>query len=190
MTRQLSFLGLSVILAASATAAQADTVETNEAPAQPRNCVTEIEPLAPGQSVSVTKHVGCFPTLSAAIFAATDGVVALPADTTPDSLQESALAAAATRLIGIDYDGRNYRGTTSVWYARNNYGCFGGFSYKANMPAYFNNRLSSTRGFGGCTRNTSYDGYWQRGDWVRCFSSCSYVGGFMDNRASSKRWQR
>jgi hypothetical protein len=191
MTKRVAFLGLSVALAAWTLSVQAaDAMETNEAQVQLKNCVTEIAPVGEGEKVSATKHIGCFPTLAAAIAAATDGVVALPADTTPESLSESDLSAAATRLIGIDYDRRYYGGTTSVWYARNSYGCFGGFSYVANIPAYFNNRLTSTRGFGGCNRNTSYDGYFQRGDWVRCFPNCYYVGGFMDNRASSKRWQR
>jgi hypothetical protein len=75
-------------------------------------------------------------------------------------------------VIGIDYDGTYYSGASYTWYARNIYGCNGGRSYVANMPSWFNNRLSSTRGFTACHRNTSYDGFYQTGDWVRCFAGC------------------
>jgi hypothetical protein len=174
-------------LTGSMAAVQAQPVETNEAQVVAKHCVMEIEPVDAGQKLSATKEIGCFPTFAAAIAAATKGMVTLPADATPESVSEADLQAAST-LIGIDYDNSYYRGASLAWYAGNFYGCYGGRSYVANIPAWFNNRLSSTRGFNGCHRNTSYDRYWRTGDWVRCFPNCYYVGGFMNNRASSKRW--
>jgi hypothetical protein len=177
-------------LAWSVVTVQAQPVETNEAQVKANHCVMEIEPVATGENVSATKEIGCFPTFAAAVAAATKGSVTLPADTAPGSVSEADVQSAAATLIGIDYDSRFYRGASISWYAPNFYGCYGGYSYVANMPAWFNNRLTSTRGFNGCTRNTSYDRYWRTGDWVRCFPNCYYVGSFMDNRASSKRWTR
>lgn len=196
--RLFALLGISAFAAASAMA-QNDSrnepeVEMGSAPAVTspqsagKHCVAELQPMAEGAKASAMGKVECHATFAAAMAAATQNTVALAADATPQSLRESDVAAAATRVIGVDYDGRYYSGASFIWYANNIYGCYGGRSYVANMPAYFNNRLTSTRGFSGCYRNTSYDGYWQSGDWVRCFPNCYYVGSFMNNRASSKRW--
>ncbi len=103
-------------------------------------------------------------------------------------MTEGVIALAATRVIGIDYDRTYFGGASYTWYVRNSYGCNGGFWYASNLPNGFNNRLSSTRGFSGCRNNTSFDLKNLRGDWVRCVPNCVYVGSFMDNRASSKRW--
>ena len=152
-----------------------------------KHCVAELAPVAGDAKVSATVTVGCYTTFAAAMAAATDNTVVLSSDASPQSVSEADIAPAATRVIGIDYDGNYYSGASYTWYARNIYGCIGR-SYRANMPNYFNNRLSSTRGFNSCSRNTSYDGYNQTGDWVRCSPNCVNVGGFMTNRASSKHW--
>jgi hypothetical protein len=191
VTLGVALLGTSPAWAQSQTEAQA---EVGSAPAATsattaaRHCIVELSPVADGEKGSAMGKVSCHTSFAAAMAAATDNTVALAADATPESMKEADVAAAATRIIGIDYDRSYYGGASFTWYARNIYGCYGGRSYTANMPGYFNNRLSSTRGFSGCNRNTSYDGYYQSGDWVRCFPNCYYVGGFMDNRASSKRW--
>lgn len=195
MYRQFTFTRLAFSLAVgmasnAAITAQAAEPETNAAAAGARHCVAQIEPLAARQKVSATTERGCFSTFAEAVSAATSGAVSLAPDASPASISDADIAPSAVTLVGIDYDRRGFGGGSYIWYANNRFGCFGGRSYVANMPGVFNNRLSSTRGLGGCGRNTSYDGTFQRGDWVRCFSSCSYVGGFMDNRASSKRWQR
>ena len=162
--------------------------ETSAAPAA-RHCVAELAPVAGDAKVSEMVTVGCYTTFAAAIAAATHNTVMLSPDASPQSVSEADIAPAATRVIGIDYDGTYYGGASYTWYVNNVYGCNGGRSYVANIPNTFNNRLSSTRGFSGCRRNTSYDCYYQTGDWVRCFPNCVNVGGFMNNRASSKRWQ-
>jgi hypothetical protein len=190
-TLGVAMLGTSAAWAQNQTEPQA---EVGSAPAvtggEPaaRHCIAELSPVAEGAKESATGKVTCHATFAAAMAAATQNTVALAADATPESLKEADVVAAATRIIGIDYDGAYYTGASFIWYATNIYGCYGGRSYVANMPGYFNNRLTSTRGFSGCYRNTSYDGYWQTGSWVRCFPNCYYVGGFMTNRTSSKRW--
>jgi hypothetical protein len=163
--------------------------EASTAPAA-QHCVAELASVTDGARTSAVKQGGCYSTFAAAMAAATDNTVSLSSEASPESVGESDLAAAATRVIGIDYDGRFYRGSSFIWYARNNFGCYGGRSYTANMPGSFNNRLTSTRGFNGCTRNTSYSGFFQTGFWVRCFPNCLYIGDFMNNQTSSKRWAR
>jgi hypothetical protein len=190
-TLAVSVLTASVTWAETGPQAEAGSAppETSAAP-EARHCVAELAPVNAGARLSAVKQGDCYPSFAAAMAAATDNTVALAFDTSPESVGESDLAAAATRIIGIDYDGSFYRGSSFIWYARNNFGCFGGRSYVANMPGFFNNRLSSTRGFNGCTRNTSYSGFFQTGFWVRCFPNCLYIGDFLNNQTSSKRWAR
>ncbi len=200
MNRKFSCLRLAATLGIAALATSAalaqsypeadegsEPAATSAAPAA-KHCVAELAPVAEGAKVSAMGKVSCYTNFAGAMAAATDNAVMLSSDASPRSVSEADLTSAAARVIGIDYDGTYYSGASFIWYATNPYGCYGGLSYVANMPSWLNNRLSSTRGFNGCRRNTSFDGYYQTGDWVRCFSNCVYVGAFMTNRASSKRW--
>jgi hypothetical protein len=170
--------------------AQAASPESSAAAGKNKHCVTQLAPLVEGQKASAAIDMGCFPSFAESMAAATGGAVSLSPDATPESMTESDISPSATRIIGIDYDGRNYGGGTSVWYSNNPYGCLGGRSYVNNMPGYFNNRLTSTRGFGGCSRNTSYSGYYQTGFYLTCRPSCSFIGSFLNNQTSSKSWSR
>jgi hypothetical protein len=187
----LALAALTTSAALAQTSPEADEgsepAATSAVPAA-RHCVAKLAPVQQGAKVSAMGKVGCYTTFAGAMAAATDNTVMLSPDASPQSVSEADLTTAATRVIGIDYDGTYYSGASFIWYASNPYGCYGGLSYVANVPNWFNNRLSSTRGYNGCRRNTSFDGYYQTGDWVRCFSSCVYVGGFMTNRTSSKSW--
>ena len=189
-TLGIAVLTTSAALAQSAPEADEDSASatTSAAPAA-KHCVAELAPVAQGAKASAMGKISCYASFSAAMAAATANSVTLPSDASARSVTDADLASATRWVIGIDYDGTYYRGASFIWYASNGYyGCYGGLSYVANMPYFLDNRLSSTKGFTGCHRNTSYDGLWQTGDWVRCFSNCVYVGGFMNNRASSKRW--
>lgn len=194
--RVLASLATGVLTASGALAENGPQAEAGSAPPETsaapavQHCVAELAPVSAGARTSVMKQRGCYSTFAAAMAVATDSTVALSSEASPESVGEADLAAAATRVIGIDYDGSFYRGSSYIWYVRNSFGCYGGFSYTANMPGFFNNRLTSTRGFNGCTRNTSYSGYFQTGFWVRCFPNCLYIGDVMNNQTSSKRWAR
>jgi hypothetical protein len=190
-TVTLSIAALAFTSVVSLSTAIADVVEEELVRAiEPANhCVVELSPVAKGAKSSAAIDVGCFDSFSEAIEAATQGELLLPYWASPESVTEEDFADSRVRwIIGIDYDGFNYRGASLTW-STPYYGCYDG-SYRANMPAYFNNRLSSTRGFTGCRRNTSYDLRNQRGSWVRCFPNCSLQGFFMNNRTTSKRWDR
>ena len=190
LVRLAASLGIATLVASAAMADSHPEAAEGSAPAQinaapaagGKHCVGE---LSEGGGV-VTES--CYTTFAAAMAAATDNTVALSADTQPQSVREADVSAAATRVIGIDYDGTYYSGRSYTWYARNSYGCKGGHFYTANMPSAFNNRLTSTSGFSGCRVNTSFDLKNGRGDWVRCNPNCVYIGSFLDNRASSKFW--
>jgi hypothetical protein len=195
IVRLATTLGIAALTTSSALAQSYPEAAEGSEPAEisaasaGMHCVAELAPVSEGASESTVGMGSCYKTFAAAMAAATDNTVVLSPDASPQSVREADLAAAATRVIGIDYNGINGTGRSQTWFVRNAFGCRGGRSYKANMPNSFNNLLSSTSGFNGCRRNTSYDLRNQSGDWVRCFSACSYIGGFLDNRTSSKRWQ-
>lgn len=195
LVRLATTLGIAALTTSTALAQSYPQAAEGSAPAEisaapaAKHCVAELAPVSEGASESTVGMESCYATFAAAIAAATYNTVLLSPDASPASVSESDVAPAATRIIGIDYDGISYSGASFTWFVNNAFGCRGGRSYNANTPNSFNNRLSSTKGFNGCRRNTSYDLRNQRGDWVRCFSVCSYIGGFLDNRTSSKRWQ-
>jgi hypothetical protein len=159
------------------------------------HCAVRIDPVKKGETFSSATEIGCYNTFAQAIGAATDGRVKRP-DLTPDSISESDLAGSdagslRVALIGIDYDGRGFTGASLSWFTADLTGCFSpGTFFRANMPAFFNNRLTSTRAFSGCRKNDSFPGFNLTGLGIRCFPNCSYVGNFWNNTTSSKRWLR
>jgi hypothetical protein len=182
-------------LSTSASLAQSPQAAKGSAPAEisaapaAKHCVGELTPVSEDARVSMMVTESCYATFAAAMAAATYNTVVLSPDASPASVSEADIAPAATRVIGIDYDGTSFNGASFTWFVNNAFGCRGGRSYNANTPSSFNNRLSSTRGFNGCGRNESYDLRNRRGQGVRCFPNCSLAGNFMDNRTSSKRWR-
>lgn len=174
----------------SAMTAQAAGPEANAAPNKNRHCVAQLDPLIPGQKASAVTDMGCFATFAESIAAATGGEVILSPDATPNSITESDVESAVTRIIGIDYDGSFFTGSSITWFVSNPNGCFFNFSYVANMPGFFNNRLTSTRAFSGCGRNTSFSGFFQTGFFRTCFPSCAFIGSLLNNTTSSKFWRR
>ena len=154
------------------------------------HCAARIDPVKKGEKSSAVTEIGCYKTFPEAIAAATGGQVARP-ELTPETITETDVGEAVT-IIGIDYDGRNFSGATFTWLTpgdRN--GCFApGTRFAANMPAIFNNRLTSTRAFSGCTKNDNFPGFNLTGLGLRCLPNCSFVGNFWNNTTSSKRWLR
>ena len=182
--------GLAGVTVAQAAPGAVEIQGAPEAKVGALHCAARIDPVKKGEKFSAVTEIGCYNTFSAAITAATGGQVARP-ELTPETITEADVGEAVT-IIGIDYDGRNFSGATFTWFTpgdRN--GCFApGTRFAANMPAIFNNRLTSTRGLSGCTKNDSFPGYNLTGLGGRCFPNCSYIGDFWNNTTSSKRWLR
>lgn len=182
------------MLASSVAVADAPKLMQPEAPevGNPgRHCAAVVNAVGAGEEKSKVTEIGCFETFADAVSAATGGEVQLPAAASPESVSEGEASTEAVRLIGIDYDGRFYSGASYSWFAGNAFGCLGGRSYVATyLGRAFDNRLTSTRGFGFCGRNDSFTGYARNGFFVRCFPNCTFIGSFLNNTTSSKRWLR
>jgi hypothetical protein len=92
---------------------------------------------------------------------------------------------AASTTISIDYDGANFSGATLTWSVPTA-GCAAGFSYSAaSMPSGWNDRVSSSRSFAGCSTNRHFHDSNFLGGGIVC--TCATMG-TMNNQTSSERW--
>jgi hypothetical protein len=141
---------------------------------------------SPGQEPLV---VSCFDTFSDAIYFATGGAVRLPATVGPDELTEEMLQPAADRtVISVEYKDPNYSGQSFVWYVNNSFGCTTGWSYaQPTMPSGWNDVISSSASYGGCTYVRHYEHTYYGGSKIDC--TCATMGA-MNDKTSSLKWSR
>ncbi len=199
---------------AAVTSAQEATTASRPAAAQGRHCVAQVyqmpegsDPAAlpPEAPAAEAPAARCFRTFAEALQVAT-GVPSgidpniTPADVTDELLTSLAAmsvaanttapeAAATTTVIGIDFSGSNYSGSTHTWYVNNSVGCTTGYSYYyGSPPSGWNDRISSYRAYGGCAAAYHFEHTGYGGAVLRC-NWCSGFGA-MDNRASSWLWYR
>ncbi len=156
-----------------------------------QHCVVQIEPLQPGQTASKVSEPVCFDNFSDAIFAATGGAVRLPPSIEPSEVTEDMLVPPGPRsstVIGQDYSGPNFSGSTLTWITSNPNGCFDGTIYmQPSMPSGWANVVSSARSYQGCTHYYHYDYPNYGGSVLDCGYSCSTMGA-MDNQTESEKW--
>lgn len=156
------------------------------------HCVVFLEPIKPGQEASGASSPTCFTNFSDAIFFATSGTVRLPAAARGDALTDQLLREEATSssavVVGIDwadpyYQGSSYVFSTTAWSS----GCAGNHAYGSYvMPAGWDNRVSSAKGYSSC-RGVHYENTYYNGTIHYC-AACATMG-IMDNQTSSVIWQ-
>jgi hypothetical protein len=207
-------IALFSLVLTGATASYAQQAAGRPAAAQGRHCVIQVHELPegsdPAQLAADAPAAGapaarCFPTFAEAVQAATGLTGGIdpnlkPGDLTDELLDSLAAAAAttgsaaptapaATRIIGVDYSGSNYSGSTHTWYVNNSVGCTTGISYYySSPPSGWNDRVSSYRAYAGCVAAYHFEHANFQGAVLRC-NWCSGFGA-MDNRASSWLWFR
>ena len=99
------------------------------------------------------------------------------------------LVAATTTIVGIDYSGSLYAGTTLNWTTTNSQGCTGGASYGSpGMPSGWNDVVSSAKGYQGCNNNPHWESTNYGGASITCMPNCSTMGA-IDNKTSSVKWK-
>lgn len=160
-----------------------------------RHCVMELTPAGTaGTQRSVTTHLGCYATFARAIAKATGGAVRLAADATPATVTAAALTpstTASTTIIGIDYVDINYGGSSLTWEVSNGVGCSTGLTYSSTLTGAWNNVISSSKAFAGCTLNTHYDltpPNQNNGAFINCTPNCSTMGA-MNDATSYESWR-
>lgn len=185
LSRLVLSLGISVLaamLAVSSTVAEEGVLVASVAP----------------DGARVALRTARFETVADAARVASGGRIELPRTATMSDLVEvlqtfdltdsdsgSSFLPMST-IIGIDWDGSGFSGSSFIWSAPNASGCADGSVFTANsMPSGWNNRVSSAQAFGGCDEYRHYDLTGQSGSSINC--TCSSMG-FMDDRTSSERW--
>jgi hypothetical protein len=162
------------------------------------HCVFRLIPIgrgvAPHAIATRPELVGCYATYAEAILAGTGGAIRLPTGTSPRSVTDEMLAAAAppgvamaTVVIGTEYDLLNYGGSSKSYTASST--CTASTTWETSYVGNaWNDLLSSGRGFGGCHTNRKFVGSSFTGASVTCTPNCSGYGA-VSNLVSSLRWR-
>jgi hypothetical protein len=163
------------------------------------NCVVFIDPVAEGETTSRVHSARCFSTFAEAMAYASGGRLKLAANASRDqySLAELSASTAGVTIIGRDYEDPNYScnifGPCLDWTVNNDFGCTGGRNYVASsMPTVdgfnWNDQLSSTKAFAGCSRNQNFEHANYGGALRNCLPNCATMG-VMNDATSSKQWR-
>lgn len=197
---------LLVVGALSATPAMADKPDltSKSLPSGGQSCTVIAQPTPLGQDVAFTPAptITCFDSLGEALESVSGEPVTDPrvlaGDPTalrayaqeqnsaaPSGVTGSTTTAAAMRMIGVSYKGKDYTSSNQVFYGNNSGGCEGVTFGFPKLSTYLqNNVISSMTTFGNCW-STLYDlEKYVKGESTNCVPHCTTLGS-MDNRASS-----
>ncbi len=154
------------------------------------DCAYELQPISQEGDRVLAEPVliGCFVTYAEALAAGSDGAISVSSDTTPLSLSEAAVSAAAssTVLIGTEWDDTVYVGSSKSYYASAT--CSASLTWEVDyVTDTWNDRFASGKGFGGCDRNRKFQHSQFGGSSVLCTPNCATYG-TLNNQVSSLRW--
>ena len=177
-------------------AAAAPIVSVVPAAAASSNCAVLLVPGSvdsSGTILATEVDLGCFPTYAEALTTGSQGAIDVPDTTTPASLTDAVLAAdttataAADVLIGTEFTGVNYGGSSKSYFASAT--CSTGVVWGvADVGASWDNQFSSGKGFGGCDTNKKFENTNFGGSVLTCTPNCTNYG-TLSNQVSSLRWK-
>jgi len=160
------------------------------------NCAVVLVPSsveASGAILAKEVDLGCYPTYAEALSVGSSGAIDVPDGTTGASLTDAVLAAntivsaTADVLIGTEFVGTNYTGTSKSYFAPET--CSIGVVWDVgNVGASWDDRFSSGKGFGGCDTNKKFEDTNFGGSVLTCTPNCANYGA-LSNQVSSLRWK-
>ena len=160
------------------------------------NCAVVLVPSsieASGAILAREVDLGCYPTYAEALWVGSSGAIDVPDGTTGASLTDAVLAAdttvsaAADVLIGTEFVGTNYSGTSKSYFAPAT--CSIGVVWDVgDVGASWDDRFSSGKGFGGCDTNKKFEDTNFGGSVLTCTPNCANYGA-LSNQVSSLRWK-
>jgi len=160
--------------------------------AEEQHCVSRLVPLEPvgGRTLAELESIGCFATYEQALEAGSGTTIDASADVSPETLTEEAaslLSTASLVLIGTEFDGFGFAGSSQSYFAPST--CSSGVIWSvANVGAEWNDRFQSGKGFGGCDTNKKFQHENFAGDVKTCTPNCSDYG-LLANQVTSLRWR-
>lgn len=160
------------------------------------NCAVLLVPSsieASGAILAREVDLGCYPTYAEALSVGSSGAIDVPDGTTGASLTDALLAADTTVsatadvLIGTEFVGTNYNGTSKSYFAPAT--CSIGVVWDVgDVGASWDDRFSSGKGFGGCDTNKKFEDTNFGGSVLTCTPNCANYGA-LSNQVSSLRWK-
>jgi hypothetical protein len=168
---------------------------TQSASQQPY-CVVEAVDVQAGTAAAASNNtppaMRCFQSFAGAISAATRGRVLLPATATADTVDDETLngtAAAANTpfVVGIEFQNAGFVAPTLIVTAPK--GCSKNVPAELrNMPAGWNDNISSAQAFSHCNHSYHYQNSGRRGKRHDCGTECRFIGNELNDATSSIFW--
>lgn len=132
----------------------------------------------------------CFDTFAQAIAHVSQGTVQLAAGARPEELKQEdvdQMASLAQYVIGIEYEHRDYGGSSLIIYS--DYTCTEFDQWVSALPSNWNDRISSSLAYSGCNYSWHYENANFGGAVINCGAGCANLGGTaMNDRTSSIYW--
>jgi hypothetical protein len=159
------------------------------------DCAVFLQPVAveeDGAILTTPIDLGCYATYAEALAAGSSGAIAVPDSMTPTALTDATLSAdtdlalTADVLIGTEFDGTNYAGTSKSYFAVAT--CSTGVVWDLADLSTWDDRFGSGKGFGGCDTNKKFQNPNFGGTVVTCTPNCTTYGSLV-NEVSSLRWK-
>lgn len=161
-----------------------------------RHCVVKLQPVAGAAQLALSEP-DCYPTFRDAIFFATGGIILLPGKEPlvsqldllekEQKAREDQLVANSSYVLAVDYEHVSYGGSSLTWTAPGPCTPAGGYSAATMGSSFWNDRVSSTRGYSDCYKNVMWEHPNFAGTKRTCFPDCSSLGTFND-KASAREW--
>lgn len=154
----LNMVSITVVVAgllAAPAVAQAAPSPIAREQARGSHCVVALSPGSAAKR-SVVKDYRCFSSLSQAVTFASGGKVRLGARSSFSSadtaLRRRSSSTASVPVLGIEYNGTGFGGTSLTLTGRGGSGCYGGTEYSfTNLGTYgWNDRIESARTYSNC----------------------------------------
>jgi len=189
----LNMVSITVVVAgllAAPAVAQAAPSPIAREQARGSHCVVALSPGSAAKR-SVVKDYRCFSSLSEAVTFATGGKVRLGARSSFSSADTALLGSSSTAsvpVLGIEYNGTGFGGTSLTLTGSGGSGCYGGTEYSfTNLGTYgWNDRIESARTYSNCV-GVHYKNSGLSGTSTSVFGSKSDFGS-LNNEISSIRF--
>jgi hypothetical protein len=177
---------VAVVMLVSAGASSASGIQGGQ------HCVSRLVPLEPvgGVTQARLEPIGCFATYDQALEAGSGTAIDVSASVSPATLTDATatlLGTASSVLIGTEFDGSLYLGSSQSYFASET--CSTNVIWSvANVGSEWNDRFRSGKGFGGCDTNKKFQHENFGGDVKICTPNCSEYGSLAD-QVTSLKWR-
>lgn len=148
------------------------------------HCTIQIEPVHDDTLVSKMSNYRCFDSFTDVLEHLSDGNISVPTNFSAKNFASALMpASSSSTVIGIDFQHKNFGGSTLTWYTSESQGCLNGATFVGNtMPTGWDNKVSSVRAYQGCDNFNHYEDIYLGGAVLTC--PCSQMNAMNDETSS------